>query len=278
MNCKNCNTPLTEESRFCNQCGGKVVTQVLTYRYLASEFSERFFNLDNLIIRTFRHLFTKPEEVIDGFINGVRKRHLGIGSYLALAITISGLQLFIIQKFFKHLMDASWMTQDNNPVAQDPSFLDSIWEYQSIMYIVFIPIYAIIAKTTFWNYKKYNYLEHIVIVSYTQAQMSLTLFLPYLIGLSFGINFFKLNYVFILVMMIYSAHCYKRLYQISLKKIIVKTLFFLLILFVALIIWSIVFWAYLLASGTVDLQEMIEAEKAKKAVSYITSFSKNWTS
>jgi hypothetical protein len=140
-------------------------------------------------------------------------------------------------------MDASWMGKDN-VITQDPTFMDSMWEYQSLLYLVFIPAYALIAKVTFWNYKKYSYLEHIVIVSYTQAQMSIALFLPYLIGLSLGFNFFKLNYFFLLVMIGYSTYCYKRVYEKSWGKIIVKLLLFFVLLMVALIIWSIILENY----------------------------------
>jgi len=108
MNCKNCNADLPQDARFCLQCGGRVVDQSLTFGYLATEASERFFNFENNFLwRTFKDMFRKPEMVIDGFIDGVRKRHMNVFNYLALAITLSGLQIFLMQKFFTTNMDLS---------------------------------------------------------------------------------------------------------------------------------------------------------------------------
>ncbi len=279
MQCKNCKTSLSIEDRFCNNCGARVVDQRLTFRYLANDISERFFDLDNnLLLRTIKNMFSRPEEVIGGYIEGVRRKHLSVANYVALAITLAGLQLFIVQKFFPESMDVSWMGQENNPVLENGTFLDSMMEYNSLLYILFIPVYAIISRIVFFNYKKYSYLGHIVIIGYTQSHLGIVLFIPILIALALGANYFMMSYVTIFIMVVFSSYCYKRLFQLSWGKLILKLLLFLVI---GLFFWigiGILMWVYLFATGQVDMQELIEASKAQQGMGYIASSAMNWTS
>ena len=112
-NCKNCNTQLLSKNDFCPSCGGKVIRNRLTLKALFSNFSEQFLNYDNKFLKTFLHLFSKPEEVIDGYINGTRKKYVNVVSYFAIAITLSGLLMFVLNKFFPGLLDFSSIENKN---------------------------------------------------------------------------------------------------------------------------------------------------------------------
>ena len=176
-------------------------------------------------------------------------------------------------------MDMTWMVGANNPMAQDNSFIEKVWEYQALLYVVLIPLYAVIAKITFFNYKAYSYLHHMVIIAYTQAHLSITLFLPTIIMLMLGANLFKFVYYFsVPIMILYTAYCYKKMYGISLGKIIVKTLFFLLLGSTLYIGASMVVGILLVLTGVLDPQQFIDAQKASNDVSYIVSSAMNWTS
>lgn len=282
MECKNCQEPLDATDNFCKSCGGRVVNQAITFRYLANEMSERFFNIENnLILRTIKDLSFRPKQVIEGYLDGVRKRHLQVANYLALAITISGLQIFLMKKFFQDSFDMSWMLlQDNNPALENSHVLEATWEYQSILYVLFIPIIALVGRIVFFNYKKFSYLHHLVISTYTQAHLSICLFLPTVILLALGANFFKLTYFLLFpLMFIYSAFVYKQLYQLSFGKLILKLLLFSLVMLLAYFLIGIAIFIFWVVTGTVDLQEMMEAQRsAGKAVSYTASSIINWTS
>jgi hypothetical protein len=110
MECKNCKNQLPENSDFCNECGGKVIRNRLTFRNIFEHISETFFNYDNKLLRTLVDLFKKPETVIGGYIDGVRKRYVNPISYFGLAITMSGLYLIIVSKFYPESMDFSILT------------------------------------------------------------------------------------------------------------------------------------------------------------------------
>jgi hypothetical protein len=105
MNCKNCHTELISDSDFCNRCGSKVIRNRLTFKNLFEHFSDTFFNYDNKLLRTFIDLFIRPEVVIGGYIDGIRKRYVNPISYFGLAITFSGLYLLILNKFYPEALD-----------------------------------------------------------------------------------------------------------------------------------------------------------------------------
>jgi hypothetical protein len=92
MDCKNCQTSLSETAEYCYHCGGKIIKNHLTIRNLFEHFSEAFLNYDRFL-QTFIGLFTAPEEVIGCYISGTRKKYVNVISYFAIAITISDLQL-----------------------------------------------------------------------------------------------------------------------------------------------------------------------------------------
>ncbi len=78
MNCKNCNTPLQGEKKFCSNCGSKVISYRLNFSSVSEEFFSTYINWDNKFYKTFIHLFTKPQEVANGYLDGVRKRYTNL--------------------------------------------------------------------------------------------------------------------------------------------------------------------------------------------------------
>lgn len=274
MNCKNCHTKLQEQDEYCKNCGGKVIRNRLTFRNLFEHISETFFNYDNTLLKTFITLFKKPEDVIDSYINGTRKKYVNVISYFALAITISGIYMFIINKYFPEVMDFSFMATSGQEEFQKKN-MTFVKEYQSIVMMLYVPMYALMARVVFFNLKKYNYTELLVVFLYIQAQISIASALL-VIGLSLiGLSNNILGMTTIPLMIIYSAYCLKRLYGLTLLDIIVRTLLFFVVLGITLVIITIVMLGILYLTG--DLQETFgpafeagkkigeEAAKAKSA-------------
>ena len=264
MHCKNCKNILTDTSDYCNNCGAKVIRNKLTLKALFLHFSEQFLNYDNKFLQTFIHLFTNPESVIGCFINGTRKKYVNVISYFALAITISGLQLYLLNKYFPGLVDISSITVDGQEEFAKNN-LEFTQEYQSLIMMISVPIYAIISKIVFFNIKTYNYTEHLVIFMYIFSQMAIFGALFQIISAVFGISLGTSSIIFLPIQILYSAYCLKRLFNLSFKGIILKMLFFLLILCVALVLISILYVIILYLTG--GLQEMVETQRALKETS-----------
>ncbi len=98
--CKNCDTPLNLDQAFCPSCGAKRMYNRLNWSNLTEDFVDRFLNIENNFLRTFLILFKKPEDVIGGYIDGMRKRYLSAFSYFAISLTITGLYTFVFRKWF----------------------------------------------------------------------------------------------------------------------------------------------------------------------------------
>ncbi len=267
MNCKNCNTELQKQDDYCKSCGGKVIRNRLNIKNLFAHFSETFLNYDNTFLQTFFTLFKKPEDVIDSYVNGTRKKYVNVINYFALAITVSGIYLFIVKKYFPEALDFSQMSYPGQEEFQKKN-MAFIQEYQSIIMMLYVPIYALIARITFFNIKKYNYTELLVVFMYIQAQISIASSILVISLGVLGLDTSIIGMLMIPLMILYSAYCLKRLYGLSGFDIIVRTLLFFVVLSIILII--IVIGMLVIMYFTGDLQEMIETQKttieaAKKA-------------
>jgi hypothetical protein len=239
MNCKNCKTDLTNTSGYCNTCGGKVIKNRLTIKALFSHFSEEFLNYDNRFFQTFVNLFKKPEDVIGCYINGTRKKYVNVITYFALAISITGIEYFILNNFFPGFLDiSSYSAKGLETFTND--FIKTIQEYQSFVLMSFVPIYALMAKIVFFNIKKFNYTEHLVIFMYIIAQTSIVGALIFIPSASLGLKMEVISPFILVFQIVYSAYCLKRLYNFSLRGIILRTLFFLIVLFVFYITFIII--------------------------------------
>lgn len=260
MTCKNCKIELLDPSDYCNNCGARVIRNRLTFRNLLSHFAEEFLNYDNRLLQTFIQLFTKPEHVIRSYIDGTRKKHVNVISYFAIAITISGLQLFILQKFFPEALDFSAVAQ---PGTEDISkgVFDFVKEYQSIAMMINVPLYALISKLVFIRERKlkYNYTEHLVIFMYILAQISIVNTIIMGVGATFGFPIGLMSMFLGPLQIIYSGYCLKRIFKLDWPNFILRTLIFFIIMFVLFVL--VVVTMIVLAKYTGFLDEFIEAQR-----------------
>ncbi|MBW2936550.1 DUF3667 domain-containing protein [Aureisphaera sp. CAU 1614] len=274
MDCKNCQNSLSQKDDYCNVCGAKVIRNRLTVKNLWADFAEQFLNYDNKFLKTYLALFKKPEDVIGSYINGTRKKYVNVISYFAIAVTLSGIQLFILRKFYPEVMDLTVLMPGNVPEGY--SNFDWIYDYYSFISLINLPLYAFIAYLVFKTLKKLNFTEHLVTMTYIVAQYSITSAVVITLLGIIGVNFYIAGSIFNLGLIIYTAICYKRLLKLSTEGIILRTLLFIGIIMVALLIQGIIQAYFMYKSGA--FEKIIEAEKAKRGVSYIASSFINWTS
>lgn len=262
MNCKNCKTAIEKTDDFCKTCGGKVIRNRLTIRNLFEHFSEHFLNYDNRFLQTFISLFTKPEDVIDGYINGVRKKYVNVVSYFAIALTVSGLQLLILDKFFPEAMDLSALTiEGSNQNNED--MMPFIKEYQSILMMINVPMYALVSYLVFYTLKKYNYTEHLVIFMFILSQLTFVGTFLSISSACFGLSLAHSSMILLPVQFFYTIYCLQKLYKLSIKGIILRTLLFLAIVFTTFILIIIVVAVIAIIFKDSDaMQSIIEAQKA----------------
>ncbi|MHA7058545.1 DUF3667 domain-containing protein [Aquimarina sp. M1] len=236
--CKNCGLQINEY-KFCPNCGAKKITKRITFTNLTQDFADRYLNLDNSFLKTFAHLFTKPKEVIDGYINGIRKRYINVFSYFAISLTIASLYSFIMGKYKDVIFSNVFTNIEQIEVSKAAT--DFSFDYQTLISFLTIPILAFVSRLVFFNYKKYNLTEHFVIHLYAYSHITMVISfitLPLLLATK---NLLLIVWIQFPLSIIYIAYVLKNLYQINFKKIVVKTLLFLMIMAVLFIVFILIF-------------------------------------
>lgn len=277
--CINCEEHLSLDQRFCSHCGGKRMYNRITWRNLFEDFIDRFLNIENAFLKTFLTLFRRPEDVISGYMKGMRKKYLPAFSYFAVALTVAGIAAFIMKNWFMDDMIQAQTSFYSGEAAEIQKTFASKWitgamEYQSIVYFAMIPILAILSRLVFWNYKEYNLVEHFVIYLYGYSHIAL---ITTILGLLVIWNqtlaqIFGMISPFITI--IYMGYVLKRLFKLDTGNMILKTGLFFLIGFGLLILISIGFGIasfFMAKSGAFDdteffklIKEQAEAQKALK--------------
>lgn len=262
MVCQNCNNVMSKNHNYCESCGGKVIRNRLTMKNLFADLSEQFFNYDNTFIKTFIALFKKPEEVIGGYINGMRKRYVNPISYLALTITIGGIYILVLDKYFPNAMTEMSSLGVKGQEKAIKETIQLMQKYYSFIMVLLVPFYALMSRLIFINRKEFNYTEHIVIIMYIVAQFSLVSSFINIALLVLQLPTNILGSASIFLQIAYFGYCFKRLYKLSFRGIIMRTLFFFGILIAIFIVFFIlgIIMAILFKDSAV-IQNFIEAQK-----------------
>ena len=224
MNCKNCNNTLRDAQKFCDECGAKIIQNRLKPKVLVEQVNEQFLCIDNKFLRTFIHLFTKPETVIVSYIDGTRKKYIDVLQYFAIALTLAGVQLFIMSTFFKESLNfqSGFMEGFNASTAQkDNPFkkLDFNYfsKYQGIIYILTVPFYALGSWFTYYLLRErvYNFTEHLVINLYYYAQVIIITAVFGILFAVFGIDYVVVSSLLFIPTFIYLFFVLKRVFKDS---------------------------------------------------------------
>ncbi|TCK68664.1 uncharacterized protein DUF3667 [Winogradskyella wandonensis] len=254
MHCKNCEIPLSKNQNYCFECGARVIKNRLTIKALFQQINAEFLSMDNKLFKTFIHLFTKPEAVIVGYINGTRKKYINVIQYFAIALTFLGIQVFLMEHwvnnpelyestFFDNLSNLPG--QEKNPFFKKMEF-EEFNSFQSLFYTISIPFSALATWLTYWlaGFRRYNFTEHVVLNLYYGAQIIIISAFFYIAFLAFGYNYFTLNAIISILTFFYLFYVLKRVFSTSfwltLGHFILMFLVFFLILVAATILVGVI--------------------------------------
>lgn len=248
MDCKNCNRPLRTDYSFCSNCGAKIIRNRITLKNLWYDFTERFFNLDNTLITTFKHLFSRPDDVIVGYINGVRKKYLNPISYFTIAISLGGLFVYIHTEFFPEALDFKFLYPDVDSLNDadklgydlQKKINTYLFKYQSLFYIAMLPFLALISRLVFINKKQFNLSEHFVINIYAYSQLSIIINTIYIFILWNSKLLYYASMGNLVFQIGFFTWVFYKIFNLNIKQTLLKLLFFLLIL-------AVVFFIFLVA-------------------------------
>lgn len=257
MECKNCNLSLHENDNYCNDCGAKVIRNRLTFKNLWEEFIEKFLNVDNTFLKTFTHLLTKPEVVIVGFIDGVRRKYMNPVNYIAIALTLTGILIFFMKKTFPEGIDFNQFGAQVYTAETSKKLTDFIFAFYSLISLLFIPVFAVSAFLSF-NKKKFVFTEHIISFIYIQAQYSLFTFPITLLVLFLAPErYMQFSLFFILVMLLYALYVMKRMSGLKRGDFLLNSIIFIMLFSVGYFAISIFQFILLFLTGTLTLQDFV---------------------
>ncbi len=236
MHCKNCGYALRTDYSYCPNCGAKVIRKRITFKNLLYDFTERFLNLDNAFIKTFFYLFRQPDDVIGGYIRGVRKKYMNPVSYFTIAVALGGLFVFLFRNVFTDAMDYSMnlgkSMNNDNPMANSlsDSINNAIFDYQQLFYILSIPLLAMVSKLIFIDKKQFNLSEHLIINLYGYSQMSICINVLYILFIWNSKIIFYISTFNIVFQIGYFTYVLKRLFKLGFGNMFIRLMLFLVVL------------------------------------------------
>ena len=239
-NCKNCTLEINNIDSFCKNCGAKIIKERITIKGL---FSNLLIALgwDSNFFITLRYLLYKPHIVLAEYIDGTRKKFTNPFSFFAIITAIS---LFTFSqysdKFIQMSTDISLQQTEITESAlssnrnehsgleifgfKDPAEFHKLQlKYYNFFAFFFLPIYTLIAFFVFG--KPYNFGEHLLINTYLQSITTFLSILLFLFSILFGINMFGTG--ILIIPFIYYCFAYKKLYKLTLGKLLLKILKFI---------------------------------------------------
>ena len=253
MNCKNCQTPQRTDYKYCPSCGARVVVNRLTFKNLTYDITERYFNLDNTFIRTFVQLCIRPEQVIDSYIQGVRRRYLNPISHLGIALTLSGILIFIMQKVMTP--ELLFATGGDLPEEVTQKLYDVIFDFSSLFFVLYIPVFAIAGYITF-NRKDYLLSEYMIAFIYIMAQWSIAIFPISLLVLIFSPeSYISMSFPMLFIMVAYCIYAMQRIHRFNAAAVILRALIFFALTVIGYFGIIILFYIVMFLTGTLEIQD-----------------------
>ncbi|MEP0264137.1 MAG: hypothetical protein ABJE42_09480, partial [Dokdonia sp.] len=109
------------------------------------------------------------------------------------------------------------------------SMVNMIFEYQSVITFIYIPFYALISKLVFWNYKKYNFIEHVVIYLYIYSHTQIIASILGILLIWSPTTQVIASSLLMVVYLGYAIYVLMRLFDLTIEKVLLKTLLFFVV-------------------------------------------------
>jgi hypothetical protein len=255
MKCKNCQTLQSADFNYCPNCGAKVIHHRLSFKNITYDITEQYFDLDNTFINTVWQLCIRPEVVIDSYIQGVRRRFLNPISHLGIALTLSGLLIFIMQKVLTSDMFNTYGSQLSE--AASNKLFDTVFDYSSLLFVLYIPVFAIAGYLTF-NRKNYLLSEYMIAYIYIMAQWSIVIFPISLITLiAAPSSYMSLSIPLLFIMIFYCIFVMQRIHKFPTGAMILRAMVFFLLAIIGYFGLVILFYIVMFLTGTFELQDFV---------------------
>lgn len=207
MNCKNCQTQLQDDTKFCSYCGQRASSLNRPFLDVAKEMSHELLDIDGKLWLTLRTMLTKPGTLTHEFNQGKRVKYT---PPLRLYLVISILFFIVFSQAYQML---------------DPSvkFTESMLSYYSKVMFVLFPVFALIVQVFF---RQTFYIGNLVFSMHlhSMAYIFLMIISPLEVMEQSHITFLLLQILPVIYLTWYVLSAFKVVYQQAWWLIIIKTM------------------------------------------------------
>lgn len=251
--CKNCGLQFNSQHNYCEVCGAKVIRNRLTLKNIWDDVAENVLNFDHSLWRTIIDLTIKPEAVVLSYIDGVRKRYMNPIAYFGIALTISGLLLIFMRKFF-----IGKISFDMPGVGQtDPEVLNKILQvtldFNTFVFILYIPVLALSGWLVL-NRKGFLLTEYLVAGIYILAHFTIvTTPISIILLLISPENYLNYSLFTILIMAAYALFVTNRMDKASFW----RSILFLMLYVVGYFGMGILLNIIMILTGVIELSDLV---------------------
>jgi hypothetical protein len=174
---------------------------------------------------------------------------------LGIALTLSGLLIFIMQKVLTSDMFNTYGGQLSE--AASNKLFDTVFDYSSLLFVLYIPVFAIAGYVTF-NRKDYLLSEYMITYIYIMAQWSIVIFPISLITLlAVPSAYMSLSIPLLIVMILYCVFVMQRIHRYPTGAMILRSFVFFLLAILGYFGLVILFYIVMFLTGTFELQDFV---------------------
>lgn len=205
MKCKNCDTELIENAKYCPHCGQSSASLNKPFIAVSRDMTHELLDIDGRLWLTIRSLITKPGQLTDEFIQGKRVKYTPpLRLYLAISIVFFVIFSSVYQVY-----------------APDRPLTDSMISYYSKAMFILFPVFALIVQIF---YPKSFYTGNLVFSMHLHSIVYLLLMFiaPFEALEKYHTIFLVLQIPPTLYLLWYITQAFKTVYQESWLKTIVK--------------------------------------------------------
>jgi len=215
-NCKSCEATLN--GLFCSNCGQKVIQERYTLKKIFGDLIANIFNLEKGFFFTLKKLFTAPEEVIDGYLNGQTKKYYNPIRFFLIWVSLQVLITVSFNIWESQFDQVGVLYEKIGLIETDEDKLRMkkisvyIQNFLTIIPLFLVPFFSFLGYKLF-SKKKLYFAEHCIINTYV---ISLSTVIGLLGAISYAIFPALISYSFIVgisTFIFFYAFIYKRYFK-----------------------------------------------------------------
>lgn len=268
--CKCCRSNLS--GAYCSSCGQRTIDKRFTLKESIGWLLTNIFNLEKGFLHTTWALIKKPGKVISDYLSGITVPYAHPFRFIFVWATVSTL-IAVYTGAYDEVGKITAEINPDNPLGE--SFAEDygkfLKKYMSIMYMAFIPFFAIGTKLFYMKHRLY-FAEHLILNSFSQGA-SIAIGLPvmfcyflvphesYMIlgGVSFTLSVLVVAYI--------NSRFFKENIILSIVKYILNYLILFIMIFILGIIGVLIHILLIKYAGFENVYETLKAaaEAAKAA-------------